>query len=293
MAYNSGSQVTSPTITTSEFRGFFSLLMAVLEAGGVVKTADTGQIDWSTVNVPSSNNVAAGYEIRRLSDGLQGTSPIYIKFEFGRGNGTPIMGLWVSFGTGSDGAGNLTGVRLARFLYEMSGAQGTYQLSAYADPSGFWIMAHRSVVSSSHLFLAERTTDAERNPTTQGINYIFNGGPAGIVASRHISNTGAVPPNDVLSGAALSGLFFPGNSFTSGLKADGTVAIYPWFMFGHGEMMYPLLNVVGCFAGDFTDGQDYQIRVRGTDQTMIKIPNVFSASISRGSTAAHLLLRTA
>lgn len=285
MAYNSGSQATSATITDSEFRAFYSMMMTVLESGGIVKTADTGQIDWSTVNFPGANNTSAGYEIRAIG-------AFTIRFDFRRGAAANQSEIGLTFGTGSDGSGTITGTRLAHAAYRMIQTNGTYAISAYADANSFWLLAHRGSTNTAHLISVERTADADRNPTSHGVTLIHNDGSTGLAASRLITLTGAVPPNDVNSGSTQSGLIFPTTSFTSGLKADGNVAVYPWYFFGHGEMTYPAINIAGCFSGDFTNDAEYTVNIRGVDQTMIKIPNVFSTSISRGSTgSANILLR--
>lgn len=59
----------------------------LLTAGGIPKTADSGQIDLTTATQPGSNNTAAGYEIRRFADTLQATKPIFFKIEYGRDGG--------------------------------------------------------------------------------------------------------------------------------------------------------------------------------------------------------------
>lgn len=75
---------------------------------GWTKTADTGQIDWSTVTAPAGANTAQGYEIRKSSENL------YMKIEYGAGYAAYSKSLWFTFGTGSDGAGAITGENFAR-----------------------------------------------------------------------------------------------------------------------------------------------------------------------------------
>lgn len=95
--------------TDAAFRAWGSIVSAALATAGWVQTADTGQINWTTVT-RAANNTAAGYEIWRLNDSLQSTAPIYLKVEYGTAAGATLPGMWTTAGTGSDGAGALTSV---------------------------------------------------------------------------------------------------------------------------------------------------------------------------------------
>ena len=89
--------------TDAEFRAWGSELNAALAAVGLVQTADSGQIDWTTVTRAGSYT-AAGYEIWRTAD-----SSLYYKVEYGSGGSSNQPNLWLTVGTGSSGAGALTG----------------------------------------------------------------------------------------------------------------------------------------------------------------------------------------
>lgn len=105
--------------TNAGFQAWGAELAAGIQAVGFTKTADTGQINWSTVASPTTNNASAGYEIYQFTDALQSTSPIYFKLEYGSGsnhiaaaNGYPMV--WITIGKATDGAGNITGVTTTR-----------------------------------------------------------------------------------------------------------------------------------------------------------------------------------
>lgn len=61
---------------------------------GLTQTSDTGQINPATVNKPTVNNTSAGYEIWR----------------FNATTGNQPSKVWFTIGTGSDVAGNITGI---------------------------------------------------------------------------------------------------------------------------------------------------------------------------------------
>lgn len=80
----------------------------------LVKTADTGQVNWATVTTLPANNAIRDYEIYRFNDALQATAPIFIRVDH---VSWPIQGgterfaqLQFTVGTATDGAGNLRGV---------------------------------------------------------------------------------------------------------------------------------------------------------------------------------------
>lgn len=78
-------------------------------AAGLVQAPDTGQIDWTTVTRAAANT-DAGYEIYYLNDSLFGTAPIYLKIFYGTGSTTSLPRLRLQIGTGTNGAGTLTGL---------------------------------------------------------------------------------------------------------------------------------------------------------------------------------------
>lgn len=85
------------------FRAWGSDLSASFLNVGLVQTADTGQINWTTVLRPAANTMA-GYEIWRYTD-----SSVFVKVFYGTGGGVATPGVQIQVGTGSDGAGALTG----------------------------------------------------------------------------------------------------------------------------------------------------------------------------------------
>ena len=102
---------TSTTLTpvdhtsTTGFRAWGSEVSAQLAAIGLVQTADTGQINWTTVTWTATANVSSGYEIWRFAD-----STLYFKLEYGTGpNGSGYPSMWMTVGTGSNGSGTITG----------------------------------------------------------------------------------------------------------------------------------------------------------------------------------------
>ena len=85
-------------------------------AAGLVQTEDTGQIDPETVTLPSVTTTIGrspiGHFIYRFTDALQDARPVFIKLllmRLGTSAGS-CLGSHVWAGSGTDGAGGLTGV---------------------------------------------------------------------------------------------------------------------------------------------------------------------------------------
>lgn len=118
----------TPIAHTSDatFRVWGSELSGMLSSVGtasgcLTQTADTGQINWTTVTRPGSLT-AGGYEIWRLTDSLGVSAPVYLKVEYGTGSGTTTPMVWLTVGTGTNGAGTLTGSSTTRVVAGGNGA---------------------------------------------------------------------------------------------------------------------------------------------------------------------------
>ncbi len=101
--------IKTSALTTAEFVAWNQAMSQAFQAVGLVQTADTGQVNWGTVTVPTVNTYST-YEMYRFNDLLQATSPIYIRVNYVHQNFstafTPILHFWIGIAT--DGAGNLT-----------------------------------------------------------------------------------------------------------------------------------------------------------------------------------------
>lgn len=105
------------------FRTDASAIDTAIRAVGMVQTSDTGQINFSTVTRATPAFTAAGYAIYRFNDSNQGSYPCYIKVEYGCGTtALTTLAIWVTIGTGTNGAGTLTGAVSTRIQLSCSAA---------------------------------------------------------------------------------------------------------------------------------------------------------------------------
>jgi len=92
----------------ADFRAYAQALHDMFALAGWIQTGDTGQINLTTVLRPAANT-SGGYEIWRFDDALQATFPIFVKIEY-RASAAQTTAIIHGFtGTGSNGAGTLTG----------------------------------------------------------------------------------------------------------------------------------------------------------------------------------------
>lgn len=121
------------TITNTGFNAWVNeLIVALCGTGGVglTQTTDTGQgstVSGSTGGCNFSGTLALAtasvYYVFKFNDTLQATAPIFIKLEFGNGNAANAPGIWITVGTGSNGAGTITGTVMTRCNCNGGGSQ--------------------------------------------------------------------------------------------------------------------------------------------------------------------------
>lgn len=257
------------TLTAAEFRAIGSHISTVWQNGGTTKTADAGQIDWATVNWPGANGTDAGYEIRQFTDALQATAPLFIKLMWGRGAGANLIQLKVTIGTGSNGAGAITGVVMAETSFPLQTSNGVstsadHMFYASADTWGFRVLHTRSTGTTvSTMLVFERTTDIARTPTIDGIKWANLNGSSG--QTRYLPRTGSLPAIETSAHVVM------GNQQTSGLRANGDKTAYPIFAIGIGEVTMPFLGCAAVYNSDFTAFNTYPISLLGTSQTMVVV----------------------
>lgn len=71
--------------------------------------SDSGQVDLTTVAAPSSTAQSMGYKIYKTNDGL---TQVFVKVEFGSSSPAAVPSIWITVGTGTNGAGTITGTVL-------------------------------------------------------------------------------------------------------------------------------------------------------------------------------------
>lgn len=147
---------------------------AQIAAVGLVKTADTGQIDWAALATPPIANAYVGYEIYRFNDSFQATKPVFIKIEYGAGANAFYPALRIQIATATNGAGVLGG-QIGILRPTPSGAAKAAGLThpSYCSGNASRLNLCTNVDPSSSnytmLFFVERTKNSVGVDTGDGI----------------------------------------------------------------------------------------------------------------------------
>lgn len=178
--------LTTPS-NDATFRAYGAALAAMFAAVGLVKTSDTGQINWSTATYPGTTNTDTGYEIYRFDDALQATRPIFLKVRYGRGMVSPGFRMGIDWGYSTDGAGNLTPNSSWTFVGAQTGPESS------AVPRWHWMSSDGSglvvVIANDYgtgdvstrwdgrgVYVLDRLRNADGSPSSNGWLYFAKSG---------------------------------------------------------------------------------------------------------------------
>jgi hypothetical protein len=142
-------------------------------AAGMVQTPDTGQLATPVVASLPATNTAAGYWMLRMNDSQQGSLPLFVKMEPGTASTAGRPSLWVTVGTGTDGAGNLTGIVSSRNI-AFANAALTSTVTNYPSyicctEGAFWFAFKiGSSANTARTFVLARSSGANGLPNAEG-----------------------------------------------------------------------------------------------------------------------------
>lgn len=182
------------------FRAWGSELSAKLAAIGLIQTADTGQVNWSTVTRPGTNT-AGGYEIWKFSD-----SSLYLKIEYGTAGTATIPSMWITVGTGSNGSGTITGQTSTRSSFTrnstLASTSTAYTSYICHNTNAFslvWKMNSDSNTYPGAMLVIGKTVDGSGTVTTVGFSVVRSN--AGNCSFQSVRTTSvATTYNDSVTG---------------------------------------------------------------------------------------------
>jgi hypothetical protein len=226
------------------FRAWGQQLSNAIATAGLVRTADSGQVNWATVTAPVGANTMAGYEIYRFNDALQSTAPIFIKMEYGCGTAVGHPQVWITVGTGTNGAGTITGLASARFAKTTTGTTASTVNTYVCNPGGstfVLVLGAGSNINCHNAIVVDRTRDANGAATDDGLYMLY--AMAASTTSNEIHNRKTVQKKTAA---------FPVGCLMStawGLSAYGTnVQVFP-----HYAYLPQPFNVLAC--GSYWDAE--------------------------------------
>jgi hypothetical protein len=234
-----------------------------------VRTADTGQVDATTVALPANNSVG-GFSVWRANDALQATTPIFLRIEFTRhttGDATNSPpGYSFQAGTATDGAGNLTGVvsskasmdawtGSAAFLKNaISAADGRIACMLHINGSPTAGSTHRAVP----WFVIERSRDGLGNFTDEGFFFMTGSTLQSTQVYQFIPRVG--------SAFATSGLAVPWPHNLSAAMTNGDALVAPIFPC-RGRLLPPLKAAVVIGTNEFALDSLFTVNHYGENKT--------------------------
>jgi hypothetical protein len=274
------------------FRLWGSAISAAFAAVGLVQTADTGQINWTTVTAPAGATTYQGYEIWRFDDGaLQTSNPVYFRIDYGSGSSTTYPAVKIVVGHATDGAGNLTGT-VSSDAVVLCGSASTTAYDCYVSGDGGRINVLLYVGASTSYccgFYIERLKNDDGTPNADGVNIVrfssFNGAPyfqqmlpasgSAYPATPHTSAMCAAPPAGYGTYGANIGLYpiypnigYAANPdmgglayFTNDIASGGTMVVVTMYgtsrTFVTGGVVYTAISINGN-TGDWAVAVRYE-----------------------------------
>lgn len=216
--------------TDAQYRASISFIHGALTGGGWVQTADAGQVNFATQVKPAANNTKAGFAVYRMNDALQATAPVFMRLDFGNaGNGS--LGLWPTIGTGSDGAGGITGKifdggAIGNPPVQPGGLNNAAATNSYASASTsrFQMMLYVNV--GLLVMSLERAKDSTGADIADGLLFAYGDGNGNIGAlsiTRYLKLAGASPPPEFGISCILS------NYINSAFTTDVGIGIPAFF----------------------------------------------------------------
>lgn len=249
---------------------------------GLVQTADTGQVSVGALTRPGAGSYS-GYQIWRFDDSLQGSAPIYLKFEIGTANGaSSTAAIRVSVGTGTDGAGTLTQTGMSGTLttareinlVNTSHANNdTAHASHFCHTEGYlgisWKNDGTTNTAIPGLFFICRTSDAGGTADGRGamIYWPRSAGGTPITQSVRFTATAAAYTVQTTAPGYYLGLF-PQAQASTVVSGDNQVAL-GWTITPLAE---PLHGLVGCYPSEISHAATFSVAPKGsTTRTFIAL----------------------
>lgn len=257
-----------------------------MQSAGLIKTADTGQINFATVVKPGAST-AGGYEIYRFNDSMQATAPIFFKIEYGTGGNTSIPSIWLTVGSGSNGLGTITGIAITTRITSLINSTVTSTVTNYISNicviDGFCGVAFkRGAASGSGYggFLICRSVDSSGLSNVDGVTIYTCATSAGTVAP---ANAISYSTNLVYSGGTSYCLI--GFAVTNSLSS-GAIQTYKHYTIT--PRMRPNPFLLTCITSEINANTQFTATpVAGVTHNYISLGPVFGGAAVNGVSGTH------
>lgn len=234
--------------------------MLAVNTGQLTQTADTGQLANPVVAARPSTNTSAGYWILKWDDGT--STPLYFRIDVGTGVSASTPRIQWQIGSGSDGAGNLTGAVTSQTTVSVNApaASAVTNYTSYlcCATGGFGLLWKGTANSSSQtgeaFVLVGRSIDDSGVVNNDGYLTVSpaNSPTSWSAQSVNLSN------NVVFS---TSGSTMPSMSYSiipMGITSSVVGGNAQYFRcFAAYPLGRPIGHMVACIAGEFSMGTSF------------------------------------
>jgi len=283
MAYTNTFSITDSIGTNTGFRTWGNTISRELQASGLVKTSDTGQIDWTTVACPAAATNIQGYEMYRFDDALQSTYPVYLKFQYGASVGANTSGrVTLTVANGTNGAGTLTGAVSNAVYTEQSSAVAAATGRLTGDTNRILLMYPRGGSTSgfTSVFLSvERTHLPTGADTGTGVMIAYQAGSGNRITQGFVWTPGGDAPNETNLGVLMP---IAGNTGQSGANTS----VYPVY-WTNGIFLNPSMNFLAYFHSDIPANTPIAISYYTASRTYLPLGNTVISNTSWRNQGGH------
>lgn len=286
--------------TTDHIRSWAGLILLLLANAGWVRTSDTGQTDLASMPAASVVNTVCGFQIWRMNDSLQATAPVFVKFEFGSGTGLGQASLWVTIGTGTDGAGAITGIiqsqtRISPTYSADPSSLGASVFYGSGETNRLVFLARGTVTSNNYIqriFLSiERTHASDGSDSNNGL-MLFGESSTGstttnVVANVHVYRVVSFGEVQAPTSTTIGAYCPSGSTWAYGGNYIGVCPV----VFFQGAPINPSKNMLVYLNGDITYLSQTVISCYGTELNWLPLGTSLISTVASSNANSSFLIR--
>ena len=287
MATTSTTTLAASNANVTNFRAWTQAITAALSLFGWTQTSDTGQANLTTATVPSSNYV---YQIWKATDAAASTTPIYLRLDFGYNTSNPSCKFTI--GSGSDGAGNITGgvvgpCSMTGGDTNLSNQSATTKYNCYfsGNAGEFRIMLWQNNSNACCVVGIERSKDTSGNVTTAYVTLLSLNANSNQWFQQTMVGSNVTPQEFAVV------TFCSSSNPQTGSFGGSTLAapVFPLI----GQLGNPMLGFFCAASADASEGGTVTVNVYGAAHTCLatKQNNIGNSLGKLGNSGGALLMR--
>ena len=282
MATNTLTALAGNLSSDATFQALVTSIDSAIVAVGWVVTSDTGQITPASV-IRAGAGLFAGYRLYRMNDSLQATAPCFLKVYYGQASSASVFKMSFQTGTGTDGAGNLTGNQSG--VYSNAATTIVTATSYVSGTSSRLQMALWPSAPSQSFYLSiDRDRDAAGAETAHGVHIVFPHPAAVFQQYIPATTVGVASSAETKLCSLLSSQASQANGTTIGVGVIRPV---------YGSLRNPIIGMLTCSRADFTTEVTNSITLYGTARTYLALTtlsSIIATAVANNSQTGALLL---